>query len=357
MRIIGTRNGPFARAALALLFPGIVLAKSPNPVEPAAPVEPVAPVEPATPVPAPVPPPAIPAQAAPPQLPVQELQSWRQRARDAIQQHMVPPPSIPLDALVELEVSLLPSGLAGDVTTRRASGHPELDAALRSAVVLATPLPLPADPQRYERLRRFAVLYEARSGVRVVDARPLAGEAQRQSFACRAAEVAATPSCAAGGSRSDLLTCYAQALRAHTVSTAAACGASVYPLEARRNRREGTVYVGVSFEGGGQLGAVSVAQSSGHDVLDLRAVELVRESIVPPPPELLATPFVVQVPVVFQMQGSDVQRAAPPQTATDDAAPAPKAAPQKPAAKPKSATKKKPAKKKKKKSTAKKRRV
>lgn len=349
MRYNGTPNTRCARAALALLLPGLVFAQSPPPPPESAPSVPAS-VAPA---------PAVPPQVAPPQLPVQELQSWRQRVRDAIQQHMVPPPSIPLDALVEVEVSLLPSGLAGDVTTRRASGHPDLDAALRSAVVLATPLPLPADPQRYERLRRFAVLYEARSGVRVVEARPLASDPQRQAFACRSPDVPAAPTCGAGGSHSDLLTCYAQALRAHTESTAAACGPSVYPLEARRNRREGTVHVGVNFEGGGQLGEVSVAQSSGHDVLDQRAVELVRESIVPPPPELLATAFVVQVPVVFQMQGSDMQRAVPAQASPDDAAPATtQAAPKKPAAKPKSATKKKPVKKKKKKkSTAKKRRV
>lgn len=74
---------------------------------------------------------------------------------------------------------------------------------------------------------------------------------------------------------------------------------------------------------------------------------------------LPATAFVVQVPVVFQMQGSDMQRAVPAQASPDDAAPATtQAAPKKPAAKPKSATKKKPVKKKKKKkSTAKKRRV
>ena len=282
--------------------------------------------------------------------PVQELQFWRQRMRDAIQQHMTPPPSIPLDAQVELEVSLMPSGLAADIATRRASGYPDLDAALRGAVLVATPLPLPADAQSYARLRRFSVLYEVRSGVRVVDAHSVETEAARaEAFGCRAQGVPAAPSCSTSGSRVDLLTCYAQAVRARTVATAAACGAAVYPTDARRNKWEGTVQVGVNFENGGRLGAVAVAQSSGHPLLDQRAVDLVRESIVPPPPELFATAFVVQVPVVFQMHAKNPAAAAP--AAKTEAAPA------KATAKPKSATKKKPAKKKKKKSTSRKQRV
>jgi len=282
--------------------------------------------------------------------PVQELQFWRQRMREAIQQHMTPPSSIPLDAQVELEVSLLPSGLAADIATHRASGFPDLDAALRRAVLMATPLPLPAEAQSYQRLRRFSVLYEVRSGVRVVDARSVDPDAARaEAFGCRAPGVATPPSCEESGSRVDLLTCYAQAVRARTIETASACGAAVYPADARRNKWEGTVQVGVNFENGGRLGGVAVAQSSGHPLLDQRAVDLVRESIVPPPAELVATAFVVQVPVVFQMQVRDPAAAAP--AAKTEAAPA------KATAKPKSATKKKPAKKKKKKSTSRKRRV
>jgi len=269
--------------------------------------------------------------------------------REAIQQHMTPPASIPLDAQVELEVSLLPSGLAADIATRRASGYPDLDAALRRAVLVATPLPLPADAHSYQRLRRFSVLYEVRSGVRVVDAHSVEPDAARaEVFGCRAQGVPAPPSCAASGSRVDLLTCYAQAVRARTVATASACGPAVYPEDARRNKWEGTVQVDVNFENGGRLGGVAVAQSSGHPLLDQRAVDLVRESIVPPPAELIATAFVVQVPVVFQMQVRDPAEAAP--------AAKPEAAPAKATTKPKSATKKKPAKKKKK-STSRKRRV
>ncbi|MCC7548418.1 MAG: TonB family protein [Burkholderiales bacterium] len=346
----------------AALLPAVAIAQ---PSAPAA-GPPAASSAPRTAAPEPSAPAAVPAEA-----PVMALQHWRQRMRDAIQQHMTPPASIPLDAQVELEVSLLPSGLAADVTTHRASGYPDLDASLRRAVLVATPLPLPGDQASYERLRRFSVLYEVRSGVRVVDAHPAPTELQRQAaFSCRAHGVAAAPACAAQGSRTDLLTCYAQAVRARAVATALACGPAVYPLETRRTRLEGTVQVGISFEGSGRLGAVTVAHSSGHHLLDQRALELVRESMLPPPPELVATPFVVQVPVVFQMQRSD--GSATTDAATDapaaaaaapDAAPAraqaapAKATPAKAKAKPNSATKKKPVKKKKKKSPSRKRRV
>ncbi len=350
--MIGSPNGLRVRRMCmpllaAALLPAVAIAQPSAPT--AAP--PAATPAPATPAPA----------MAPGGAPVMELQHWRQRMRDAIQQHMTPPASIPLDAQAELEVSLLPSGLAADVTTRRASGYPDLDASLRRAVLVATPLPLPGDQASYERLRRFSVLYEVRSGVRVVDAHPAPTESQRQAaFSCRAHGVAAAPACAAQGSRADLLTCYAQAVRARTVATALACGPAVYPLEARRTRLEGTVQVGISFEGSGRLGAVTVAHSSGHQLLDQRALELVRESMLPPPPELVATPFVVQVPVVFQMQRSDGSAATDTPAAAaaaPDAAPArAQAAPAKAKAKPKSATKKKPVKKKKK-SPSRKRRV
>ncbi|MCW5621847.1 MAG: TonB family protein [Burkholderiales bacterium] len=337
----------------ALLHAGVVLPQLPLPStaegSPAGAPVPATPTEPALPPSAlPQPSTAPPADMEPAELPVQELQFWRQRIRDAIQQHMSVPQSIPLDAHVELEVSLLSNGLAGDITTRRASGFPDLDAALRRAVLEATPLPLPSQPQAYARLRRFSVLYEVRSGVRVVDAPAPSPQTPRsESFACRAPDAAKAPDCASGGSRADLLTCFAQAVRARTLGVAAACGADVYPLEARRNAWEGTVQIEIGFESAGRLSVVSVAESSGHEVLDQRAVDLVRESIVPPPPELLASAFMVQVPVVFRMQ-----------EAQPDAAPAatPPAAAPKPSAKPKGGKAKKPAKKPKK-STARKRRV
>lgn len=365
------RNAPIGMARVcgmglaALLHAGTVLAQLPgsaagegSPANAlpaiAAPAAAPDPASPASPQPsaalpsAAMPDAGVPSVMEPAELPVQELQFWRQRMRDAIQQHMSVPQSIPLDAHVELEVSLLPSGLAGDVTTRRASGFPDLDAALRRAVLEATPLPLPSQPQAYARLRRFSVLYEVRSGVRVVDAPAPSPQTPRtESFACRAPDAAKAPDCTSGGSRADLLTCFAQAVRARTLGVAAACGADVYPQEARRNVWEGTVQVGISFESAGRLSVVAVAESSGHEVLDQRAVDLVRESIVPPPPELLATAFMVQVPVVFRMQA-----------AQPDAAPAakPPAAAPKPSAKPKGGKAKKPAKKPKK-STARKRRV
>lgn len=264
---------------------------------------------------------ARPAPAAPPRLPADPLATdvefWRERIRQQIQRRLSLPAGVPDDARAELEVSLLPSGQAVDIYTRRTSGYPDLDMALRRAVLAATPIELPADPAGYERMRRFGLVFEAPGGLRVVDAEPAAGGAAEalpaEPFLCSASSLgrALAPDCSRAGSRNDLLTCYAQAVQRRVVKMVAACGSAVYPLEARRNRWEGTVQVAITFDRGGRLGGIDVAQSSGQLLLDQRAIDLVREGLVPPPGELFATPFAVRVPIVFRMQRGESVRAPP----------------------------------------------
>ena len=252
--------------------------------------------------------PAAPRLPADPLTP--DVEFWRERIRQQIQQHLMLPASTPRDARVELDVSLLPSGQAVDIATRKASGFPELDMALRRAVLAATPIDLPADPAGYERVRRFGVVYEAVRGLRIVEPQPFAGQAApaappaSEPFMCSSASLPApaAPDCSRSGSRNDLLTCYAQSVQRRVVNLVSACGSSVYPLEARKNRLEGSVQVTVTFDRSGKLNGVSVAESSGQPLLDQRALDLVREGLVPPPAELFATPFAVRVPVVFKMQ-------------------------------------------------------
>jgi TonB family protein len=253
-----------------------------------------------------VPPAAAPRVPADPLTP--DVQFWRERIRQQIQQRLALPGEVPAAAHVELEVSLLPSGEAVDITTRKPSGAPDLDMALRRAVLAATPIELPADPAGYERLRRFVVTYDVKAGLGVLEAQPAAGGVPRaaapEPFLCSAASLPKPqpPNCRRSGSRTDLLTCYAQAVQKRVVMLVSACGSTVYPLEARRNHWEGTAQVAVTFERSGKLAGVMVQESAGQDALDQRALALVREGLVPPPPELYATPFAVQVPVVFRMQ-------------------------------------------------------
>jgi TonB family protein len=173
---------------------------------------------------------------------------------------------------------------------------------------------LPADPAAYARVRRFAVHYEPRAGVRIAEPRavpeaipPAPTLTAAEPFICRAGDlpVAAAPSCQESGSRSELLTCFAQAVKLRTSQVVSVCKADVYPAEARRHMLEGTAHIGVSYDRGGKLGAVSIAESSGQPMLDQRALDLVRQSVLPAPSELYATPFAVRIPVVFRMQRSD----------------------------------------------------
>jgi TonB family protein len=270
-----------------------------------------------------------PAAAEPvPQASADEVAAWRLRIRDRIREQLIVPSDVPGDARVELDVSLLPSGNAADVSTRRTSGFPAFDAAARRAVLGATPLPVPADLPGYERVRRFGAIFEPGSGVQIVDAQvPVpagqsvpspAAPTAAERFAC-AAELgpAPAPDCSQSGSRNHLLTCFAQAVQRRAVRLVSVCSAVAYPLEARRNRVEGSVQVGVSFDRGGKLAGIAVAESSGQPLLDQRALEIVQQAMVPPPPELYATPFAVRVPVVFRMQRPASAEAKPPRSQTN----------------------------------------
>lgn len=258
-----------------------------------------------------------------PQASPEEVAAWRLRIRERIREQLIVPAEVAADARVELEVSLLPSGNAADVSTRKTSGFPAFDSAARRAVLAATPLPVPADLAGYERVRRFGAIFEPRSGVQIVDAQaptppgqgapPVTPPAAAERFVCGASlGPAPTPDCSQSGSRNDLLTCFAQAVQRRAVRLVSACGAVAYPLEARRNRWEGTVQVGVSFDRGGRLAGITVAESSGQPLLDRRALEIVQQAMVPPPPELYATPFAVRVPMVFRMQRPAAADAKPP---------------------------------------------
>jgi TonB family protein len=74
-----------------------------------------------------------------------------------------------------------------------------------------------------------------------------------------------------------------------------------YPAVAQGKGWEGSAYIDVRFAAQGYLRSINLAQSSGQDVLDERAVRIVRDLTFPDvPAELRGQEFTVRVPVVFR---------------------------------------------------------
>lgn len=81
-------------------------------------------------------------------------------------------------------------------------------------------------------------------------------------------------------------------------------GDRAYPRLARERKWEGATQVSVEFDMSGKLKRVSVAGSSGHAVLDQRAIEMVQEVLPPVPRDLRGKNFVVRLPIVFKLKES-----------------------------------------------------
>jgi periplasmic protein TonB len=77
-----------------------------------------------------------------------------------------------------------------------------------------------------------------------------------------------------------------------------------YPRIARMRGWEGTVQVGIRLAPGERVQQVRIERSSGHDVLDAQALEMVGAALpFPPAPKTLAErDFVVTVPIVFRLK-------------------------------------------------------
>lgn len=77
-----------------------------------------------------------------------------------------------------------------------------------------------------------------------------------------------------------------------------------YPLVARDNNWEGMVTVRLAIGANGMIASITIAQSSGHEVLDRAALDMVRKAkgAVPIPAALRGKPFVVSIPVVYEIK-------------------------------------------------------
>ena len=74
-----------------------------------------------------------------------------------------------------------------------------------------------------------------------------------------------------------------------------------YPRAAMDNNWEGRAYVRVSFGADGRRSSVVVVRSSGHEILDRQAIDMVTKAEVPVPPALRGKAFAFEFPVDFNL--------------------------------------------------------
>ena len=77
-----------------------------------------------------------------------------------------------------------------------------------------------------------------------------------------------------------------------------------YPLVARDNNWEGMATVRLAIGANGMIASISIAQSSGHEVLDRAALEMIRKAkgAVPIPSALRGKPFLISIPVLYEIK-------------------------------------------------------
>lgn len=90
----------------------------------------------------------------------------------------------------------------------------------------------------------------------------------------------------------------------HSVAGALA-GYQRYPRIAQMRQWQGTTLLQLEIAADGRLLEGRVLSSSGHDVLDRQALDMLRaaQPLPPPPATLAGRPLVVNVPVVFRLAG------------------------------------------------------
>lgn len=96
----------------------------------------------------------------------------------------------------------------------------------------------------------------------------------------------------------DLLAGYGQAL------SSAIGRHQRYPRVAQMRAWQGTTLVALNFGSGSTLVSATVEKSSGHEILDSQALEMVRDAnpLPPAPASLRQRNFVVKVPIVFRLK-------------------------------------------------------
>lgn len=86
-----------------------------------------------------------------------EVNKYKALILQAISDHWVIPTQANRKLFSELMIRLAPGGMVLDVQITKSSGDPSLDSSARAAVLKASPLPVPSDPNAFEAFRQFVL--------------------------------------------------------------------------------------------------------------------------------------------------------------------------------------------------------
>jgi colicin import membrane protein len=86
-----------------------------------------------------------------------EVNKYKALILQSISQHWIIPSQADKSLYCELMIRIAPGGMVLDVQVIRSSGDPSLDSSARAAVMKASPLPVPSDPNAFEPFRQFVL--------------------------------------------------------------------------------------------------------------------------------------------------------------------------------------------------------
>jgi protein TonB len=75
-----------------------------------------------------------------------------------------------------------------------------------------------------------------------------------------------------------------------------------YPRVATDNNWEGRADVRITFNAEGRRAAIAIVRSSGYDVLDQQALDMVTKAFVPVPTALRGREFTLEIPVIYSLE-------------------------------------------------------
>jgi protein TonB len=75
-----------------------------------------------------------------------------------------------------------------------------------------------------------------------------------------------------------------------------------YPRVAMDNNWEGRADVRITFDAEGRRAAIAIVRSSGYDVLDRQALDMVTKAFVPVPTALRGREFTLEIPVIYSLE-------------------------------------------------------
>jgi colicin import membrane protein len=86
-----------------------------------------------------------------------EVNKYKALILQAISEHWLVPMQANKHLYCELMIRMAPGGMVLDVQIIKTSGDPSLDSSARAAVLKASPLPAPADPDAFQAFRQFVL--------------------------------------------------------------------------------------------------------------------------------------------------------------------------------------------------------